>query len=147
MNNSELFRKMCVFAEDLQQIKARIGWFDQLDLVFNMNSGISLLGIQLQNNKCGEKLYWIPSTSQIFMLIQQQQNNLSLVVEDFNYWYNLHKDFYSRIPNNNLDILYLMYYMERYNRKFWCFGCGIWKDISQKEDYIKSETDKSAIIS
>jgi hypothetical protein len=134
-------------ADELQALKNKIGWYDQYDQVVNKQTGVRLLAIQLIQNKCSENTAWIPNQSQIQVLINRLQPSVSLIVEDFEDWYNDDKQFYETIPSMSFDILYLMYYMERYNRKFWCWGCGFWKDISQKENERKHRNQTSKIIS
>lgn len=129
----DVFSQMCIMADEIQVIKNKIGWFDQYDFVINKQTGVKLIGLQLIVNNFGEHTAWMPTQSQIITLILQLQPSVSLVIEDFEDWYKMDQEFFDKLPYISFDMLYLMYYMERYNRKFWCWGCGFWKDISEKQ--------------
>jgi hypothetical protein len=133
----DVYFQMCILADEIQSVKNRIGWFDQYDYIINKQTGTKLIGLQLIVNKYDENTAWMPTQAQIINMILQLQSSTSLVVEDFEDWYKEDKEFFERLPYVTFEMLYLMYYMERYNRKFWCWGCGFWKDISEKKFEIK----------
>lgn len=143
--NFDVYSQMCSTSEVIQAMKSRVGWFDQYDYVLNKQNGMKLLGIQLIPNKYNKDTSWIPTQQQIQALIQQMQPKNSITVEDFEDWYMEDKDFFDSVPNLSFDMLYLMYYIERFHRRFWCWGCGFWKDISQKEQERENRS-KSRII-
>lgn len=147
LKNYDVYSQMCILSNELQAIKNRIGWFDQYDYIINKQTGVKLIALQLLQNKYTEDTAWLPSQNQIQSIIQQLQPNISLIVEDFEDWYKEDEYFLGSIPNITFDMLYLMYYMERYQRKFWCWGCGYWKDISEKKyERIERAAIKSKIF-
>lgn len=130
----EVYSTMCMTATELQAIKNRNGHFEPYDFVLNKRNNVRLIGLQLIPNKYSQETIWLPTSSQIQELIQILQKDISIIQEDFNHWFLEDKDFYSKkVPNITYDMLWLMYYMERYTRKFWCWGCGYWKPIQYKE--------------
>lgn len=141
----DVYSQMCITATCLQVIKSKIGWFDQYDSVVNKQNGMKLIAMQLIPNKYNQDTAWIPTQNQIQTLINQLQPKISITVEDFEDWFVEDKNFYDSVPNLTFEMLFLMYYMERFQRQFWCWGCGFWKDIAHKEQE-RNTRSKSRII-
>lgn len=143
--NFDVYSQMCATSENIQAIKSKIGWFDQYDYVLNKQTGVKLLAIQLLPNKYTQDTAWIPTQNQIQTLISQLGAKMSVTIEDFEDWYVEDKEFFDTVPNLTFEMLFLMYYMERFQRRFWCWGCGFWKDLSQK-DQEREMRSKTRII-
>lgn len=143
IKNYDVYAQMCILSDEIQSVKNKIGWFDQYDYIINKQTGTKLIGLQLIVNKYGADTAWMPTQSQLTNMIMQLQPSLSLFVEDFEDWYKVDQEFFEKLPYITFEMLYLMYYMERYKRKFWCWGCGFWKDISEKKYEV---VERMAII-
>lgn len=140
-----VYSQMCIQAKPIQDIKDEVGWFDQYDTVVNKSSGMILLAIQLPENRKTLNLLWQPNQEQISALIDQNMptNNF---IGNFNSWHSKDKPYYMSIPGITLNMLLLMFYMETVHQLFWCWGCGFWKDVRQKEQYISDIMNSKAVI-
>lgn len=127
----EIYYLMCLKSFQLQALKGNIGWFDQHDLIYNKNTGIILLAIQLLKNETSDQVFWIPRQDQIQTLILKR-SRIDQMIESFDDWV-FSAGFNFIEQKLTLEKLWLIYYMEVFFEMYWCFPCNAWKMLKYKE--------------